>query len=123
MSTLGGIVVIVGVTALLWRANAGDSITAAALSAGAGIVTNVIGVLFHRQSNQALKHMQEQTVALRDDMRKEREARQALEQLKEINDPALRDRLRAGVVLQLSGAALPNLEMETPAVAQPRGVE
>jgi hypothetical protein len=111
MSTIGGAIILVGVIVMLWRAHAGGSIVAAGLATGAGIVSNAMAALFHRQSNQALKHMQAQTVVLRDDMRNESEARQALEQLEKITDANLRDRLRLGIVLRLSGAELPDLSL------------
>jgi hypothetical protein len=108
MSTLGGAVVLVGVGNLLLFANTAAAVTASAVSTGAGIVTNMIAVLFHRQAGQALKHMQEQTLSLRSDMRLETDSLQAVKLLDQIHDNQLRDRLRAGLVLRLSGATLPD---------------
>jgi hypothetical protein len=76
----------------------------------AGVVTNAIGILFHRQANRALTHMEGQTQLLRQDMRSEREAREALELLIGVEDQRLRDRLRAGLILRLADATLPDLD-------------
>lgn len=75
----------------------------------AGAITNGVSVLVHRQSNRALEHMENQTKFLRQDMKANHDADQAVHLLRDIEDEDLRDHLRAAVVLQLSRATLPDL--------------
>ncbi|MYU48404.1 hypothetical protein GTV15_20705 [Streptomyces sp. SID7803] len=47
----------------------------------------VIGTLFHRRADLALKHMESQTQSLRLDMKVERDAGQAIRLLEDVDDP------------------------------------
>jgi len=107
MSTLGGAVVVAGAVALAFFARTNQAVAASGLATVAGILTNAIASLFHRQASQALRHMETQTLALRDDMRRETDSQMALSQLTQIANATYRDQLRAAVVLRLSGATLP----------------
>lgn len=100
-------IVITGAVAALLSAQSGAGVTAAVVVSLSGAITNAIGVLFHRQANRALSHMEGQTQHLRQDMRTDRETRKAIELIEEVKDPDLRDRLRSAVILQLAQAELP----------------
>jgi hypothetical protein len=67
-------------------------------------------VLFHQQANRALKHMQEQTNNLRQDMKAERDADVAVRLLETVKDDGLRGRLQAALILRFSGAQLPDAD-------------
>lgn len=109
-SVLGGMVLLAGVTLAIFKADTTGGQYASIVVSLAGVLTNATGVLFHRQSNRALQHMEGQTALLRQDMRADREARDALTLLDDVEDGTLRDRLRAGLILRLASAELPNFE-------------
>ncbi|MER6630462.1 hypothetical protein ABT301_19960 [Streptomyces sp. NPDC000987] len=75
----------------------------------AGLVMTVIGTLFHRRADLALKHMESQTRSLRQDMKVERDAGQAIRLLEDVDDPALKAHLQAALILKFSAAKLPEL--------------
>lgn len=99
--------VIVGAVSALFAAQSGRGVTAAVVVSLSGAITNAIGVLFHRQANRSLEHMESQTQNLRVDMRTDRETRKATDLIESVSDPNLRDRLRSAVILQLAQANLP----------------
>lgn len=104
---VGIVIVIAGAAFALFWARTSVGVTAAVVISVSGAITNTIGVLFHRQANRTLSHMESQTQHLREDMRSEQETWQAIQLLSDVSDPKLRDRLRAGVVLRLAQAELP----------------
>jgi hypothetical protein len=53
--------------------------------------------------------MESQTQLLRQDMKVERDAGQAVRLLEEVDDPALKAHLRAALILKFSAAKLPEL--------------
>ncbi|MFC8658093.1 hypothetical protein ACFUCT_23275 [Streptomyces parvus] len=106
-SVLGGGVLLTGVGLAIWRAETSGDLYAAIVTTTAGIVTTVIGRLFHRESDKALKHMASETDALRDDMRAERSAEQAILLLAEVDDPEIKARLQAGLIMRFAGSEMP----------------
>ncbi|MGW4552006.1 TRADD-N-associated membrane domain-containing protein [Streptomyces violaceorubidus] len=109
-SVLGGLVLISGVGMAIYRAETTGDQYASVTASVAGLVMTVIGTLFHRRADQALKHMESQTQSLRQDMKVERDAGQAIRLLEEVDDPALKARLQAALILKFSAAKLPELE-------------
>ncbi|MEV6654126.1 hypothetical protein [Streptomyces sp. NPDC051219] len=109
-STIGGLVLLVGIGLAIWRAETTGDLYASMTASVAGVVTNIIAVLFQRQARQALNHMEVQTHRLRDDMKTERNTWQAITLLESVTDPLLKARLQAALILQLSGATLPSLD-------------
>ncbi|MEV5543103.1 hypothetical protein AB0L13_40410 [Saccharopolyspora shandongensis] len=107
-------IVIAGAAYAIFWARTSAGVSAAVVVSLSGAITNAIGALFHRQANRALAHMESQTQHLREDMRTDRETRKAVELIDEVADPHLRDKLRAGVVLQLARAELPGLQLPEP---------
>ncbi|MGC5365758.1 TRADD-N-associated membrane domain-containing protein [Streptomyces sp. DT24] len=108
-SVLGGAILLTGVGLAIWRAETSDGLYASVVTTAAGIVTTVIGRLFHRESDKALKHMASETDALRDDMRAERSAEQAILLLAEVEDPETKARLQAGLIMSFAGSEMPTL--------------
>ncbi|MFB7212718.1 hypothetical protein [Streptomyces sp. NPDC056255] len=106
-SVLGGIVLLTGIGLAIWRAETSGDLYAAMVTTTAGVVTTVIGRLFHRESDKALKHMASETDALRDDMRAERSAEQAILLLAEVDDPEIKARLQAGLIMRFAGSEMP----------------
>ncbi|MEU6920052.1 MULTISPECIES: hypothetical protein [unclassified Streptomyces] len=106
-SVLGGGVLLTGVGLAIWRAETSGDLYASMVTTTAGIVTTVIGRLFHRESDKALKHMASETDALRDDMRAERSAEQAILLLAEVEDPEIKARLQAGLIMRFAGSEMP----------------
>lgn len=109
-SVLGGLVLIAGVALAIFRADTNGELYAGVVTSVAGVLTTSIGVLFHQQANRALKHMEDQTNKLRQDMKAERDAGTALDLLERVADDKLRARLQAALVLRLSGAELPDTD-------------
>ncbi|MET7761718.1 hypothetical protein ABZS71_06640 [Streptomyces sp. NPDC005393] len=75
----------------------------------AGLLMTVIGTLFHRRADLALKHMESQTQSLRQDMKVERDAGQAIRLLEDVEHPALKAHLQGALILKFSAAKLPEL--------------
>jgi hypothetical protein len=73
------------------------------------VLTTSIGILFHQQASRALKHMEQQTNKLRQDMKAEQDAAVAVELLDEVSDQELKGRLQAALILRFSGAKLPDI--------------
>jgi hypothetical protein len=105
---IGVAAVITGAMIAIFRADTAAGVTASIVVSVAGAITNAIGVLFHRQANRALAHMENQTKNLRQDMRTDRGTRAAIQLLDNVTDSQLRDRLLAGVILQLAQAQMPD---------------
>jgi membrane protein implicated in regulation of membrane protease activity len=109
-SMLGGLVLIAGVALAIFRADTNGEVYAGVVTSVAGVLTTSIGVLFHQQANRALKHMEDQTNKLRQDMKAERDAGTAVELLEKVTDNRLRGRLQAALILRFSGAELPDTD-------------
>jgi hypothetical protein len=89
-------------------------VTASTVVSVAGAITSTISVLVHWQANRALAHIEGQIQNLRQEMRTDRETRQAIHLLDNVTDAPLRNSLLAGVVLQLARAELPSVTVPTP---------
>src|SRR5262249_30883185 len=72
----------------------------------AGVLTTGLGALMHRQANHALEHLEDQPTDLRADLRADADRRTSLATLMEVEDPVLRDRIRAAIALKLAGTDL-----------------
>ena len=79
------------------------------VTSSSGVVATIIGQFFHRRADLALSHMAKQTDSLRDDMRAERSAEQAVLLWAEVQDPEVKARLQAGLIMKLSGAEMPSI--------------
>lgn len=103
----GAAVLLFGVGLAVWKAESGGELYLGIVTSSVGLVTTLVGQLFHRRADIALKHMADQTTALREDRRVAESTQQAIGLLDEVADPELRARLQAGLILKLSGAELP----------------
>ncbi|MFI1645939.1 hypothetical protein ACH4XT_03205 [Streptomyces avidinii] len=103
----GAAILLLGIGLAVWKAEAGGELYLGIVTSSAGVVTALIGQLFHRRADIALKHMADQTASLRDDRRAAETTQQAIELLDTVEDPGLRARLQAGLIMKLSGAELP----------------
>lgn len=108
-SILGGLVLISGVGMAIFKAGTTGDQYASVTASVAGLVMTVIGTLFHRRADLALKHMESQTQSLRQDMKVERDAGQAIRLLEDVNDSVLKAHLQAALILKFSAAKLPEL--------------
>lgn len=108
-SVLGGLVLITGVGLAIFKADSNGEQYASVTASVAGLLTTAIGTLFHRRADLALKHMESQTQSLRQDMKVERDAGEAVRLLGEVDDPALKAHLQAALILKFSAAKLPEL--------------
>ncbi|MFE6932939.1 hypothetical protein ACFVDT_13070 [Streptomyces sp. NPDC057699] len=108
-SVLGGFVLIAGIGMAIFRAESTGDLYASVTASVAGLLMAVIGTLFHRRADLALKHMESQTQSLRQDMKVERDAGQAIRLLEEVDDPALKAHLQAALILKFSAAKFPEL--------------
>lgn len=108
-SILGGLVLISGVGMAIFKAESTGDQYASVTASLAGLVMTIIGTLFHRRADLALKHMESQTQSLRQDMKVERDAGQAIKLLEDVTDPALKAHLQAALILKFSAAKLPEL--------------
>ncbi|MEU6862902.1 hypothetical protein ABZ924_06440 [Streptomyces sp. NPDC046876] len=104
---VGAAVVLVGVALGVWKAESVGELYVGVVTSSVGVVVTVVGQLFHRRADVALRHMAAQTVALREDRRAAAALEQAVALLDEVADPELRARLQAGLIMKLSGSELP----------------
>ncbi|MGW7525096.1 TRADD-N-associated membrane domain-containing protein [Streptomyces sp. NPDC054783] len=103
-SAVGASVLVAGVILALVRSS---EPTASIVSSLAGVLTSAIGALFHRQASQAIKHMEGQSRALRQDMKAERDQQQAIALLAEIHDLELKAQLQAALILKFANTTFP----------------
>jgi Cyanobacterial TRADD-N associated 2-Transmembrane domain len=108
-SILGGLVLVVGVALAIFRADTGGEVAGAIITSSAGVLTSGLSQLFRGQSAKALKHLEAQATELRKDVRAQTNAENAQRLLSEVADRDLRSRLQAALILQFTGAALPDL--------------
>ncbi|MFJ7203278.1 hypothetical protein ACIQWR_07065 [Streptomyces sp. NPDC098789] len=106
----GATILLLGVGLAVWKAESTGDLYLGIVTSSVGAVVTLIGQLFHRRADLALRHMSEQTASLRDDRRAAETTQQAIGLLAEVADPALRARLQAGLIMKLSGAELPPSE-------------
>ncbi|MCT2541507.1 TRADD-N-associated membrane domain-containing protein [Streptomyces atratus] len=104
---LGATILLLGVALAIWRAETTGDLYLGIVTSSFGLVTAVIGQLFHRRADLALSHMAQQTDSLRDDMRTERSTEQAIMLLASVDDGETRTRLQAGLIMKLAGSDLP----------------
>ncbi|MEU3772750.1 hypothetical protein AB0F11_05985 [Streptomyces sp. NPDC032472] len=104
---VGAAVVLAGVALGVWKAESAGDVYVGVVTSSVGVVVTVVGQLFHRRADVALRHMAAQTVALREDRRAAAALEQAVALLDEVADPELRARLQAGLIMKLSGSELP----------------
>lgn len=108
-SVLGGLVLIVGVSLAIFRADTGGQVAGAIITSSAGVLTSGLSQLFRGQSTKALKHLEAQAAELRQDVRTQTNTGKALRLLQEVDDEDLRARLQAALILKFSDAVLPDL--------------
>ncbi|MGW7101600.1 TRADD-N-associated membrane domain-containing protein [Streptomyces sp. NPDC054838] len=106
----GAVILLGGVALAVWKAESSGDLYLGVVTSSVGLVVTLIGQLFHRRADVALRHMSGQTAALRDDRRSAESMAQAVRLLDEVADPELRGRLQAGLIMKLSGAELPGAE-------------
>ncbi|OKK19820.1 hypothetical protein AMK16_14875 [Streptomyces sp. CB00455] len=104
---VGAAILLFGVALAVWKAEAGGELYLGVVTSSVGLITTLVGQLFHRRADLALRHMAAQTASLREDRRAAETTQQAIALLDEVTDPELRSRLQAGLILKLSGAELP----------------
>lgn len=115
----GASILLIGIAIAVWRAETTGDLYLGIVTSSAGAVTMLIGQLFHRRADIALQHMATQTDGLRDDMRAERSTEQALALLSEVDDPEVKVRLQAGLIMKLASSSMPSL-VENLSVSMPR---
>ena len=108
-SILGGLVLILGVALAIFRGATGGQVAGAAITSAAGVLTSGLSQLFRGQSTKALKHLESQAVELRKDVRAQTNAATAQRLLEELADDELRSHLQAALILEFTGAKLPDL--------------
>jgi hypothetical protein len=84
-------------------------VAGAAITSAAGVLTSGLSQLFRGQSTKTLRHLESQAVELRKDVRARTNAGTAERLLGEIADSDLRSRLQAALILEFTGAKLPDL--------------
>nr|WP_241845883.1 hypothetical protein [Streptomyces sp. MJM1172] len=104
---MGGAILLFGVGLSVWKAESSGELYVGVVTSSVGLVVTVIGQLFHRRADAALRYMADQSALLREDRQAAEAMRRAVELLGEVADPALRARLQAGLIMKLSGAELP----------------
>ncbi|MGW0898215.1 TRADD-N-associated membrane domain-containing protein [Streptomyces goshikiensis] len=104
---LGGAILLCGVGLGVWKAESSGELYVGVATSSVGLVVTVIGQLFQRRADAALRYMADQSALLRQDRQAAEAMRRAVELLGEVADPALRARLQAGLIMKLSGAELP----------------
>jgi hypothetical protein len=120
-SILGGIVLVLGVALAIFRAETGGQVAGAAITSAAGVLTSGLSQLFRDQSTKALKHLESQATELRKDVRAQTNAGTAQRLLDDVADIELRSLLQAALILEFTGAKLP--ELGKLPQAQPNGLD
>ncbi|KPI18449.1 hypothetical protein OV450_7928 [Actinobacteria bacterium OV450] len=103
----GSAILLLGVALAVWKAESTGDLYLGVVTSSVGLVVTLVGQLFHRRADIALRHMAAQTTSLREDRRAAAAMQRAVELLDEVTDPELRARLQAGLIMKLSGAELP----------------
>ncbi|MET9609186.1 hypothetical protein ABZZ17_29680 [Streptomyces sp. NPDC006512] len=103
----GAAILLFGVGLAVWKAESSGDAYVGVVTSSVGLVVTLVGQLFHRRADIALRHMAAQTASLREDRRAAESTQQAIGLLEEVADPELRGRLQAGLIMKLSGAELP----------------
>ncbi|MFJ9344263.1 hypothetical protein ACIRP0_34040 [Streptomyces sp. NPDC101733] len=106
-AAIGAAILLFGVGLAVWKAQSAGDAYLGVVTSSVGLVVTLVGQLFHRRADIALRHMAAQTAALREDRRAAESIQQAIGLLDEVADPVMRGRLQAGLVMKLSGAELP----------------
>ncbi|MGW7058241.1 TRADD-N-associated membrane domain-containing protein [Streptomyces sp. NPDC054904] len=106
-AAVGAAVLLFGVGLAVWKAESTGDAYIGVVTSSVGLVVTLVGQLFHRRADIALRHMAAQTASLREDRRAAESTQQAIGLLEEVADPELRARLQAGLIMKLSGAELP----------------
>ncbi|NEC87286.1 hypothetical protein [Streptomyces sp. SID12501] len=114
----GASILLIGIAIAVWRAETSGDLYLGVVTSSAGVVTMLIGQLFHRRADIALRHMATQTDGLRDDMRAERSTEQALALLTDVGDPKIKVRLQAGLIMKLASSSMPSLAENSVAPGQ-----
>ncbi|MFJ3910073.1 hypothetical protein EDE04_4741 [Streptomyces sp. 2132.2] len=104
---VGAAILLLGVALAVWKAESSGELYLGVVTSSVGLVITLVGQLFHRRADAALRHMAAQTASLREDRRAAASMQRAVELLEEVADPVLRARLQAGLIMKLSGAELP----------------
>ncbi|MFE1558269.1 hypothetical protein ACFW6V_25245 [Streptomyces sp. NPDC058734] len=104
---VGAAVLLFGVGLAVWKAEGAGDAYLGVVTSSVGLVVTLVGQLFHRRADLALRHMAAQTAALREDRRAAESIQQAMGLLEDVGDPELRGRLQAALIMKLSGAELP----------------
>ena len=113
-SILGGLVLVLGVALAILRADTGSQIAGAAITSAAGVLTSGLSQLFRGQSTKSLKHLEAQAVELRKDVRAQSNVAAAQRLLGEVADLELRSKLQVALILEFSGAKLPEITGSVP---------
>ncbi|MGY5534240.1 TRADD-N-associated membrane domain-containing protein [Streptomyces sp. C-3] len=108
-SIIGGGILITGIGLAIFHADTIGDQYASIVSSVAGLLTVAIGTLFHKRADAALRHMESQSRGLREDMKAERDADQAIRLLHEVDEDHLKSHLQAALILKFSGSELPDL--------------
>ncbi|MFE2165653.1 hypothetical protein ACFXB3_11360 [Streptomyces sp. NPDC059447] len=103
----GAAILLFGVGSAVWKAESTGDLYLGIVTGSVGLVVTLIGQLFHRRADIALRHMTDQTASLRDDRRAAETMQQAIGLLDAVEDRQLRARIQAGLIMKLSGAELP----------------
>ncbi|MFJ8018134.1 hypothetical protein [Streptomyces sp. NPDC096339] len=106
-AAVGALILLFGVGSAVWKAESTGDLYLGIVTGSVGLVVTLIGQLFHRRADIALRHMTDQTASLRDDRRAAETMRQAIGLLDSVEDRQLRARIQAGLIMKLSGAELP----------------
>ncbi|MEU4920683.1 hypothetical protein AB0G29_15150 [Streptomyces parvus] len=99
-SIIGGGILITGIGLAIFQADIVGDQYASIVSSVAGLLTVAIGTLFHERADAALRHMESQSRGLREDIRAERDADQAIRLLQEVGEDHLRSHLQAALILK-----------------------
>jgi hypothetical protein len=103
LSDLGVLLLLTGAGLSIWRANHSSAITASVVQTIAGTVITAVSQVLGRRATEALRHLEAQTEALRQDSTKRQEMDRALRVLLTIEKPDVRDTLRELIVAKLAG--------------------
>ncbi|MFD7259738.1 hypothetical protein [Streptomyces sp. NPDC059874] len=106
-AAVGALILLFGVGLAVWKAESSGDLYLGIVTGSVGLVVTLIGQLFHRRADIALRHMAAQTASLRDDRRAAETMQQVIGLLDAVEDRELRGRIQAGLIMKLSGAELP----------------
>jgi hypothetical protein len=119
-ASAGALILFLGIGLAILRTATGGDQFPSLVTSGAGLVTNLTGMLFIAQANRSRHHLERMALQLRADVRQDERVAAALAVIETVEDAPRKDGLRAEAVTYLLGETSTVLKPPPP-VIEPNG--